>query len=155
VGGGDARGEGGEGRGRRRGKRKLEGREGGDGREGEEEEEERGRGEEGRLTAKSSDDEDSEKEDCSLFGLAVATDNQRFCCTVEGGPRVFICGTGTQSHIHTQQNVYVCLQLYTQMELLVLFNKKQHQTVLNMYIHSSHCSGTKWHMHNQVPHPIV
>lgn len=133
-------GEGRGGRGRRRGGGKGEG-----GREKEE----------GRLTAKSSGDEDSEKEDCSLFGLAVATDNQCLCCTVEGGPRVLICGTGTQSHIQTQQKACVCLQLYTQMELLVLFDKKQRPTMLNMYTHSSHCSGTRWHMHNQVPHSIV
>lgn len=91
-------GKGRGGRGNWRGKRKEKGK-GEGGREKEE----------GRLTTKSSGDEDSEKEDCSLFGLAVATDNQCLCCTIEGGPRVLICGTGTQSHIHTQQKVCVCV----------------------------------------------
>ena len=40
-------------------------------------------------TAESTDSEDGEKQDSSLLGLAVTTNNQRLCCPIESRTRVF------------------------------------------------------------------
>lgn len=41
------------------------------------------------LTAESTDSEDGKKQDSSLLGLAVTTNNQRLCCPIESRARVF------------------------------------------------------------------